>query len=278
MYTPILPKNKFLKNIRLLSDSLFPTGLKCIGCKCELDYTQINGFCGNCYKNLPFINGKVCIRCGKPLSDGYDNICYNCKNTNYHFEKMTAAFEYKDIIKSLIYKYKYGNAVDLSLYFSEFLARKLASMDCKIDYITFIPLHKNRYKQRGYNQSELLAQRLSSILNIPILDSLCRIKDTPTQTKLSRVERIENIKGAIEKKFLSTLTLYKKNKNYLEIESCDTFETKSSILKSKNILIVDDIYTTGTTMETTTNILLTLGASKIYGISIAHAITNINRY
>ena len=118
--------------------------------------------------------------------------------------------------------------------------------DWKIDLICYVPLFTTREKDRGYNQARELAQNLSKLTNIEVCDDIIRIRDTPTQTKLSRRERQENVK--------------------------DCFKlTKPSTFKNLNILLIDDVFTTGSTTNEISKQLKKVGANKVYVLTVAHA-------
>ena len=231
-----------------LLDALFPKKIKCILCGDELNGDAINNVCAHCHKHAPFISGHTCVRCDMPLNaDDYSNVCFNCKQHDYHFTAMRAVFAYKGGVRSCVYRLKYKHQAFLAEYLSKFMVNKYATFDWKIDAVIAIPLHPKRLKSRGYNQSMLLAQPFCEQLHLPLLDVMTRVKDTPSQTRFGSRDRTKNMK--------------------------DCFDiTDKSAIKDKTILLIDDVYTTGTTIEEAARLLLSAGAKEVYALTLAHAV------
>ena len=231
-----------------LLDTLFPRRIKCILCGDELNVDERNSVCVHCQTSAPFISGHTCVRCDMPLNeDDYANVCFNCKQHDYHFTAVKAVFAYKAGVRSCIYRLKYKHQAFLADYLYKFMVTKYATLDWIIDYVIAIPLHPKRLKNRGYNQSQLLAKPFCKDLNLTLLEVMTRVKDTPSQTRLGSRDRAKNMK--------------------------DSFAlTDKSLIKDKNILLIDDVYTTGTTIEEATRLLLSAGAKAVYGLTLAHAV------
>lgn len=236
---------KFIKQV-------FPEYTKCIICSKELNEDKLFTICDECLPSIPFIEGNSCIKCGAPLHSDYI-ICLNCKDNPKYFEKNISVLSYTGAIPMLIQNFKFDKMKYLGKPFSEMIALKLKEEELPIDLIMPVPLHKDRRKERGYNQAELLLQELSEF-NIPIIkDNLIRIRYNPQQAVLSKTERISNLEGAF------------KVLNKAEI-------------KNKNILIVDDIYTTGSTLNSVSKTLIEAGANKVFCITLCHALQKNNIY
>ncbi|MBQ3047851.1 MAG: ComF family protein [Clostridia bacterium] len=244
-------KQKALKMFNKLLDELFPENLSCFCCDEELNNNTF--LCKNCLNDLKSIK-HACKKCGERVNS-FDNYCLVCKDNKRSFDKCVACFEYNGTAKKLIYKLKYGGAKYASKAFSKNLVEAYlnANFD-KIDLLTCAPLSSKRLKQRGYNQAEVLAidfcneAHKSNIDFDCRFDLLTRIKHTQTQTHLTRKERCENLKDA-----------FKLN--------CD-----KSVIKGKNILIVDDIFTTGATIEELAKVLKKNGAKCVFGLTVCHTI------
>ena len=164
---------------------IFPNNIKCINCGKEIERENI--FCKNCENKIKIINSREKIN-----------------NLNIY-----SPFKYCDIIKNLILNFKYNN--------KNYLAQPLAKLLVKnynfknIDFITFIPLNKNKLKIRGFNQAKLLAKEISKITKIPLLPTLEKIVDTPSQTTKNYLERQTNIKDSFivkEESLLSQFSFY----------------------------------------------------------------------
>ena len=240
--------NVFKKLISKLLDAIYPKRIKCIVCGNELNVDERNCICPHCYTQLPFITDNSCIRCDMPLAeDDFSHTCFNCKRHNYKYVAVRSVFQYEGNIRACIYKFKYKRQSFLGEYFADFLVKKFARLDWKVDFVLPVPLHFSRAKSRGYNQSYVMAKPFCEKLGLNLLTNVTRVKDTPSQTNLGQKERAENVKDAFK------------------IED-------STSVKGKNILIIDDVYTTGATIESLTELLLDNGANAVYGLTLAHAI------
>lgn len=228
------------------ADTFYPKHIKCICCKSELNKQNVYDICEKCYSNLPFLRHNLCIRCGLKFDKQGSGTCLNCKANNFYFELARSALNFEQGVVKIIHKFKYAKYKFLAQPLSYLLYDTLLIQDWKLDAICYVPLHNNREKQRGYNQSRELANCLSSLTNLPILHNISRIKDTPTQTKLSRKQRQENVKD------------------------CFKISDKNSV-KNLNILLIDDVFTTGSTTNEISKILKQADANKVYVLTIAHA-------
>lgn len=219
-------------------DMLFPQNVKCIFCGKESNNL---GICDRCYEKIPFITGKTCKICGGHVNNG--QVCIDCKGSNYSFEKSYCICEYKDILRDVILKYKNG---------AKYIAKPLATIvdkyfdNLKISYdmIVPMPIHPHRRKQRGFNQSQLLLMELAKHNEKIREDIIIRSKDTPHQTGLNRENRKSNLQGAFS-------VLDKKE------------------IKGKTIIVFDDIYTTGSSMQECAKTLKDNGADKVFGVCLA---------
>lgn len=200
-------------------DALFPEGIKCIVCDGELFEENRYGVCERC--KLDF-NLNYCQVCGRGM--GAAGYCDACKRKDFAFDLARAPFLYSGEIKSLVYSLKYGDAQWLSPYMAQFMADVLMKMDVEFDCITYVPLHIKRQKQRGYNQAKLIADELAGITELPVVEGLTRVKHTKNLAKMKKDER----KAVVEGMF----------------EICD----KPSV-KDKQILLIDDVLTSGTTAD-----------------------------
>ena len=226
---------------------IYPEKITCIFCDAEIFDENKFGMCDKCAKTLPFIKEKVCKKCGDIIKS-MANYCDMCQKNPPVFEKASSVFYYKDNIKSAIKKFKFDGCKYLSKYFAEFLADKYFAEKFSCDVITYVPVHEERLKTRGYNQSELLAKDLSNLINIPF------------------------VKDAIIK---SKKTLYQADLNYKQRQSnlIDAFKVANNkLFKDKSVLLVDDIFTTGATANECVKVVKACGASKVFVLTIAHTI------
>ena len=239
-------KEKFNKFAKYLGDILFPRDVKCIFCGDELSNREYNKTCELCYPILPFIT-KSCPKCGGAVTEENSGVCVDCKINNYSFTMAMSVFEYIDQPLNAIHKLKYNRKKYLAKPLGAYLAQRLVTENINIDYITFVPIHSSKLKERKFNQAQLLAKEVSNLLDIPCL-TLCEKKiNTPSQTNLKFSERRANVKDSF----------------------AFNIEHKNQI-KGKNILIIDDVFTTGATCNEVSSVILKAGAKNCYVLTLAH--------
>jgi competence protein ComFC len=215
---------------------LFPQ--KCVLCgKTNPVNVQI---CEKCSENLPVIQGEICKKCGR----GIEVCC--CKNKSFEFVRCAAPFYYEGAVKRGIWRYKYHKklyaAQNFAYYTSNTVNNKYA--DIVFELITAVPMSKKEFSDRGYNQSVLLAKSMAQKLNIRYRDVLIKTVDTKPQQSCNASQRWENLSGV--------------------------FKTADrSNIKDKTILLVDDISTTGATLNECSKTLMSAGAKQVYCICIA---------
>ncbi len=206
---------------------------------------------------LSFIAPAVCVSCGKPLNGNEKVICRECYQkiptlseeyleslkseiSTPYFDDLIIRFEFSPIFQQLIHLLKYEHFSGVA----SILAQSLAEfIPLNFDLLTAVPLNPARLKERGYNQSALLAEHLSQITRIPFNESILkRVRNTPSQTKLSRSERQANVR--------------------------DAFKAEGQ-LEGARILIVDDVVTTGSTLNECARVLKEAGAAKVVAAALA---------
>ncbi|MBC7476286.1 MAG: ComF family protein [Candidatus Sericytochromatia bacterium] len=224
----------FLRNFLLKS--------KCLVCNRSSSICICKG-CSNQFQSIPEPHCQIC----KSI-EIVDNNCQECLRRPPLFSDLIVLGIYSGLLKSLIYNYKYEGIKEYSKPFADLLAKKISySFTFKFDYITSVPIHHEKLKSRGFNQADLLARDVAKNLRINYLEIFDRSKETKAQFGLSGIEREKNIKDAF-----GIIT----NKN----------------IKDKNILIVDDIFTTGSTLQELSKLALDKGVNKLYLATIARSI------
>jgi len=207
--------------------------------------------CSECYKKLPFIEGKTCSKCGRPLNNLSD-YCLRCKNEEIFYKRAVSVFVYNDVVKKLIYRYKKSGEKYLADFFAACLIQKYAVLDFECDIAFYVPIHKRVLKRRGFNQSKVLCDIFAASYNLPVSnDNLIKIKDTGQQKALSKADRIKNI----EKSFKVSL---------------------KSEVKGKNVLLIDDVMTTGVTANECSKVLVSAGAKNVYVLTLATVVLDIS--
>lgn len=199
---------------------------------------------------------KQCIICGKLYNDEICNKCYKTleilaksqKYENKSFDEHIYLFKYEGKIRKLIIDYKFNDKAYLSNFFAKIIIKneKICRKIKSYDIIIPVPIHKKRKNERGYNQSELIAKKIVKNINELelVTDSLIKEKNTAAQSTLTKQQRKQNVKQ-----------VYK-------------LENKEKI-QNKKIILIDDIYTTGSTAEECSKILKQNGAKEILILTIA---------
>lgn len=222
-----------------LIDIFFPQTIKCIMCSAEM----VDGYiCDSCKKDIPYIS-KGCSKCGgSVIGDG--DICIECKKYDRIFDKGYCVAEYSGKFKEKILKFKNHNGKFLYQAFSQMMLDKYKELNIDVDVIVPIPIHDNRRKERGFNQCELLSERIAEYSGKVDKNIIIRTKDTPHQAGLNRENRINNLENAFQL-------------------------VEGAKVKGKDILLIDDIFTTGTTLDECAKYLKGKGAGKIYFLCLA---------
>lgn len=230
---------------------VYPTDVRCLVCDNKRQDILAHGVCRMCEASLPFIEPPRCPKCGKMmLAD--DTLCSDCARADHAFYRGISVFEFGTEVKDLIYRYKYRGEKYLSTPMIHWMTGGLESIGWDFDVIVPVPLHPIREKQRGFNQSRLLAKGISENIGVPLMDkSLIRIKNTPQQARLSGHERRKNLMGAFQVKELKN------------------GPGGPDIFEEKTVLLVDDVYTTGSTADQCARVLLGSGAKRVYIITLA---------
>lgn len=231
--------------LNFLLDLIYPRNIYCILCKAPIDKHEKYSLCEKCHKKINWVHS-TCIKCGKMIDSSNNiNVCYDCINSNHLFEKNISCVVYDQISKTLVHDLKFNNKTYMAYHMAEIMYDKLISEDILIDYIIPIPIHKNKLAQRGYNQCELICEYLSERSLIQLENNtLIKIKETLNQNELHRKDRLINLKNAFE---------VKENLN----------------IKDKNILLVDDVFTTGSTINACCESLNKLKPKNIYSMTFS---------
>ncbi|MGB6377672.1 MAG: ComF family protein [Syntrophobacteria bacterium] len=214
----------------------------CAGCGQPLHSDRSGPFCPGCLRTLELISEPYCPVCGVPYATEIPNahLCGDCLAGIHYFDRARSTGSYRGALREVLHRFKYGGRTSLARPLAQMLTapgKHLARLH-KIDRIIPVPLHPKRLRQRGFNQASLLARRLGSALKISVdYASLQRSRWTEPQTGLSRRQRAANVKGA--------------------------FSLKSNEkVKGKGILVVDDVLTTGETVNQCVRVLKRDGGAK----------------
>lgn len=256
-------KKIWSKSRECVSFLLFPT--RCVVCDEVLEPEQATkGIHIHCERELVPISGAVCMHCGRPFrkylrknpkcEDIYfDNsvkeYCQECVKRGYIQKGSVIAmgralYLYKGVMKKSMYRLKYSNRQEYAAYFAR-RAKERYPWLLEVDVIIPVPMYRKKKRKRGYNQAEVFAKALSALSGVPVAEDLIfRVKDTIPQKELNDLERKNNLKNA--------------------------FQIRKNIVKYKRVLVVDDIYTTGATVEAVAEELKYIGICQVYVLCICH--------
>lgn len=233
---------KILFSVRnMLVDMIFPPA--CPVCGTPLGYEQgkRRQICTGCVCKIEYLQEPCCMKCGKQLADANAEYCYDCQRIKHDYNRGTGVYAYTDGIKQSLYRFKYQGKREYASFYGAEAARICNTLIARwnVDVIMPVPMYAAKQKKRGYNQAELIAVELGKNLNIPV-DSgiLIRSKKTIPMKELNDQERRKNIENA--------------------------FNVTANVVKYKKILLVDDIYTTGATIDKCAEVLKKYGAEEIY--------------
>lgn len=199
--------------------------------------------CPECERTFRPVSEYYCLKCGKPV-DETEEYCEECRHRERKFSRGRGVFLYDTQMKQSLLRYKYYGSREYGKYYAESICRYAGAdiMKWKPDVIVPVPLHRRKKRMRGFNQAADLAERTGKLLGIPVTEEIIyKIKETRSQKKLDADERKRNLKNA--------------------------FQTVTSV-KGLRILVIDDVYTTGSTMEAMAECLLESGAEEVFFVTL----------
>ena len=200
----------------------------------------------NCHRKIEYIRGNTCAKCGKPLSGDIDaEYCSDCRRTHHVFDAGMSVFRYRTIAGS-IYRFKYLGRREYAAFYAKATKRLLGEKIARlgIDVIVPVPMYRPKELKRGYNQASVYAGALSRELEIPVREDLIkRVRNTAPMKELDAQSRRNNLKKA--------------------------FIVAENDVKFKYVLIIDDIYTTGSTIDEIAHEFRVAGAAKVYFLTLA---------
>ena len=233
-----------------VSDIIFPP--QCLACTEIIKQPSDQVFCPGCLEKITFITGSLCPICGLPFLDSPagSHICGNCLENKHYYTKARAVAGFETVIMDAIHKFKYGRSISTGNALGSFMAGfSFPDFDFyEYSLLLPVPLHIKRLRERGFNQSLLLANEIGKKYILPVDFSLLkRCKFTLTQTGLNKAEREKNIKGAF-------------------------VVADEKRVPGENIILIDDVYTTGATINECAKVLLKAGAQKVAVLTLSRVI------
>jgi len=229
------------KLIELAVDSFFPR--RCVGCG------KVGGFlCPECLGKLPKLLPPLCPNCGRSQASGI--VCPDCRQRQTEIDGIRSLFRFDEVIRKAIHQLKYRNLKTISPCLAELLADYLRSNPLPGEALVCVPLYPRRLRERGYNQSSLLAGELGRRIDLPVIeDCLIRVKQAQPQVRTVGVEeRRRNV--------------------------ADAFVCRDERVNDKQIILIDDVCTSGATLESCAAALKNKGAASVWGLTLAREIYN----
>lgn len=227
-----------------ICDLLFPP--RCVVCDRVMGGRDNGkGSCADCRDRLRLITEPRCMKCGAQLKDDESEYCKSCKEHRHYYDRGLALYEYASVRNS-IYRLKYSGRVEYAHFFGREMARRLgpAIREWGAQALIPVPLHSSRQRRRGYNQAAALARSCGKALGLPVEEKLiCRAVKTRPMKLLNAKERQINLKKA--------------------------FIMLQDVVKLDTVIVVDDIYTTGSTIDAMAKLLKSSGVKRVYFITLA---------
>jgi ComF family protein len=222
---------------RILLDLLYPP--RCVGCG------QVGTFyCDACFDATPLLTLPVCPLCGRPQKEAEP--CVRCVHESLRIDGIRSAAPFEGTLREAIHRLKYNHTRDLALPLGEMLVACYQRSCLPVDVIVPVPLHARRQRERGYNQAVLLAEYLGHMVGLPMVcGALYRQRHTVSQTQLDAQARRRNVEGA--------------------------FVCTGSSVQDKDVLLIDDVCTTGATLEACSVALKSGGARSVWALTLARA-------
>jgi ComF family protein len=219
----------------------------CAGCGAETGPREY--LCGSCIAGARRIREPFCEKCSQPFDGAISGpfTCANCGDRGYHFTCGVSCFRSTGVVRELIHRFKYNGDFFLRHPLAAWLAATLE--DARItrepfDFLVPVPLHSARLREREFNQAEVLARTVGERTGVRVESCLHRVRYTTTQTRLDREERMENLRNAFEL-------------------------GQNHDVRNRRILLVDDVLTTGSTLDECARVLRGAGAASVRAITVA---------
>ena len=218
---------------------------RCVACdKVLLNIEKERGFCQACASKVKLVGPDYCLKCGTPIYNK-EELCHNCKIMKHSFEQNKGIFQYTGSMKDGMYRFKYFNRRCYGRIFADHAVKCYGGWlkEMGIEAIVPVPMYKAKERRRGYNQATVFARALGKKINIPVYESIVvRQTDTVAMKQLNQLKRKKNLLKA--------------------------FTTSKNIVQFRKVLLVDDIYTTGTTLDEVSKALKDGGIKEVYGLCV----------
>lgn len=218
-----------------LLNLLYPT--RCVACGRAAEL-----LCRDCQRNIQFVEPPICPRCGQSTATA--ELCRSCRLQPLQIDGIRSVGYLEGALQTAIHRFKYSNLRALAVPLGGLAAEHLARCNLPVDTLVPVPLHTSRLRERGYNQANLLAREIAAMTGLSVFsESLLRVRSTLPQVGLTAMERRKNVDAA--------------------------FQCASDTMKGRSVLLVDDVCTTGATLEACSLALRAAGAEVVWGFTLA---------
>lgn len=226
-----------------LRDLFYPR--HCAGCAAAV---AKDWFCAPCRDSLKAIEEPRCETCSQPFAGAMDQfVCVNCRGRAFYFHCAVAVMQSRGVMRDLVHRFKYGGELWLTPLLADFLEQGLGDErleDLAFDAVIPVPLHARRRREREFNQAEILGRELARRRGLAFFIPLERVRYTVTQTHFDRQRRMQNLRGAFALR-------------------------QNTDVQGKDLLLVDDVLTTGSTLDECARVLLEAGAQSVRALTVA---------
>ena len=219
----------------------------CLICGSYLSRSRGFPLCSACFSQIEYLRSPLCVKCGRPLPGSSALLCHHCRAFSFHFDSARAVALYTSPFRECIHAFKYQGFTSFRSLFGELLCEYLEKNPFlrEVDFLLPVPLHPARFIERGFNQSLILAEEIKKCFSLPLVSKeVRRVKPTLPQVGLRFRERRKNMRGAFEIK-------------------------ENNLFQTKRVLIVDDVLTSRSTVDSLSQTLKKGGAKEVLVLALA---------
>ncbi len=242
---------------KALLDLLFPSNIYCICCGNLIDGSRVYALCDQCMEAIHWANGRTCTKCGKVLADTEkrrlldqvgqnQELCDDCKHNRHFFQQGFTCMQYGSVEREMIHKYKFNGCAYMGEKLGRIMLDRIRMERLQVDMITAVPMHPKKQMKRGYNQSELMAKVVAKGLGV-----------------------VYNNRVLIRKNYKAPMNKLDARQRQLNVQDAYAVRENALNLNRKSILLIDDVYTTGSTADECSSLLIQAGAERVYVLTLA---------
>lgn len=238
-----------MKLLRRATDALFSLLFPPHCAMCSVSTPPREHLCEDCGEKAEKIEAPFCRQCSQPFEGAIEGqfTCSNCEGRHFHFECAVSRYRSAGLVRELVHRFKYDRCLYLRQPLADWLSSTLDDpriAEQPFDYLVPVPLHAARRREREFNQADELARLIARRHNARVLPALKRVRYTTTQTRLDREERMQNLRNAFRVRH-------------------------SREVSGSHLILVDDVFTTGSTVDECARVLKESGAASVRVITVA---------